>query len=118
MSVNFTLGAAGPPQTRVGQDLLVLVDGLVVVRALGAAHPTGVQPVVRAHSDGHEAEGAKSPRCGQKHHHTPVAHPHVGLATNYSSARGSPPDDGLLWDSESVENQPPASYLCGLVPVG
>lgn len=60
-----TLGAAGPPQTGVGQDLLVLVDGLVVTQALGAAHPAGVQPVVRAHGDSHEAEGAESPRRGQ-----------------------------------------------------
>lgn len=75
----FTLGAAGPPQTRVSQDLLVLADGLVVVLALGAAHPAGVQPVVRSHGDGHEAEGAESPRRGQQHQHTPVTQPHVGL---------------------------------------
>lgn len=73
-----TLCAAGPPQTRVGQDLLVLADCLVVVLALGATHPAGVEPVVGAHGDGHEAEGAESPRRGQQHHHAPVAQPHVG----------------------------------------
>lgn len=74
-----TFRAAGPPQTWVGQDLLVLVDGLVVAQALGATHPTGVEPVVRAHGDGHEAEGAESPRRGQQHHHAPVTQPHVGF---------------------------------------
>lgn len=72
-----TFGAAGPPQTRVGQHLLVLADRLVVVLALGAAHPAGVEPVVGAHGDGHEAEGAESPRRGQQHHGAPVAQPHV-----------------------------------------
>lgn len=72
-----TLGAAGPPQTRVGQDLLVLADSFVVILALGATHPAGVEPVVGAHGDGHEAEGAESPRRGQQHHHAPVAQPHI-----------------------------------------
>lgn len=71
-----TLGAAGPPQPGVGQHLLVLAHRLVVVLALGATHPAGVQPVVRPHGDGHEAEGAESPRRGQQHHHTPVTQPH------------------------------------------
>lgn len=75
--VRPTFGAAGPPQTRVGQHLLVLADRLVVVLALGAAHPPGVEPVVGAHGDGHEAEGAESPRRGQQHHGAPVAQPHV-----------------------------------------
>lgn len=60
-----TLGAAGPPQTRVGQDFLVLTDCLIVILALGATHPAGVEPVVGTHGDGHEAEGAESPRRGQ-----------------------------------------------------
>lgn len=62
----------------MGQDFLVLPDSLVVVLALGATHPAGVEPVVGAHGDGHEAEGAESPRRGQQHHHAPVAQPHVG----------------------------------------
>lgn len=62
----------------MGQDLLVLADRLVVILALGATHPAGVEPVVGAHGDGHEAEGAESPRRGQQHHHAPVAQPHVG----------------------------------------
>lgn len=74
-----TLGAAGPPQTRVGQDLLVLAHGLVVAQALGATHAAGVEPVVRAHGDGHEAEGAESPRRGEQHHHASVTQPHVSL---------------------------------------
>lgn len=72
-----TFGTAGPPQTRVGQHLLVLADRLVVVLVLGAAHPAGVEPVVGTHGDGHEAEGAESPRRGQQHHGAPVAQPHV-----------------------------------------
>lgn len=63
----------------MGQDLLVLADSLVVVLALGATHAAGVQPVVGAHGDGHEAEGAESPRRGQQHHHAPVAQPHVAF---------------------------------------
>lgn len=74
-----TLGAAGPPQTRVGQDLLVLADGLVVAQALGATHAAGVKPVVRAHGDGHEAEGAESPRRSEQHHHASVTQPHVSF---------------------------------------
>lgn len=62
----------------MGQDLLVLADCLVVVLALGATHPAGVEPVVGAHGDGHEAEGAERPRRGQQHHHAAVAQPHVG----------------------------------------
>lgn len=73
-----TLGAAGPPETRVGQDFLVLTDSFIVILALGATHPSGVEPVVGAHGDGHEAEGAESSRRGQQHHHAPVAEPHVG----------------------------------------
>ena len=101
--VTGTLGAAGPPQTRVGQDLLVLADGLVVVLALGAAHPAGVQPVVRAHRDGHEAEGAESPRCGQQHHHTPVTQPHVGPAASSSSS----PSSSSSSSSSSTLRSPP-----------
>lgn len=77
MIVRPTFGAAGPPQSRMGQHLLVLADRLVVVLALGAAHPSGVEPVISAHGDGHEAEGAESPRRGQQHHGAPVAQPHV-----------------------------------------
>lgn len=46
------------------QDLLVFADGLVIVQVFGPAHPAGVQPVVRAHGDSHEAKGAESPRRG------------------------------------------------------
>lgn len=79
VSLSPTLCATGSPKSRVGQDLLVFVDGLVVVQVLGAAHPAGVEPVVGSYSDGHETECAECPRRGQKHHHPPVANPHVGL---------------------------------------
>lgn len=49
----------------MGQDLFVLTDCLVVVLALGATHPAGVQPIVRPYGDSHEAEGAESARRGQ-----------------------------------------------------
>lgn len=113
ISVFPTLGAAGPPQTRMGQNLLVFVNGFVVAQALGAAHPAGVEPVVRAHGDGHEAKGAESPRRGQQHHHTPVTQPHVGLVLS----PWSPPVDRDQRDSDTAENFLPLFYLC-VDPVG
>lgn len=62
----------------MGQHLLVLPERLVVAEALGAAHASGVEPVVRTHRDGHEAEGAESPRRGEEHQHPAVTQPHAG----------------------------------------
>lgn len=84
----------------MGQNLLVLADRLVVVRALGPAHSTGVKPIVGPYSDGHEAEGAERARRGHQHHHTPVAHPHLVQLKRFPS------------DSKHSEN----SWFCEVCP--
>lgn len=57
--------------------LLVLLHGLVLVVALGFARPSGVQPVIRPHGDGHEAEGGERANRGQQHLNSAVKHAHV-----------------------------------------
>lgn len=49
----------------MGHDLLILLASLVLVVRLDLAHAARVQPVVRAHCDGHETEGGEGADSGQ-----------------------------------------------------
>lgn len=58
------------------KHLLILSVGVVVIDAFGPANSTGVQPVVGAHRNGHQAEGRESSRRGEEHLHSTVTHLH------------------------------------------
>ena len=73
----LTFQAACPPQARVGHHLLVLLAGLVLAHGLAPADAAGVQPVVRADRDGHEAEGREGSHRGQQHLDSAVEQTHV-----------------------------------------
>lgn len=73
----LTFQAARPPQARVGHHLLILLAGLVLAHGLGPADSPGVQPVVRADRDGHEAEGREGANRGQQHLDSAVEQTHV-----------------------------------------
>lgn len=61
----------------MGHHLLVLLAGLVLAHGFGLADPAGVQPVVRADRDGHEAEGREGAHRGQQHLDSAVEQTHV-----------------------------------------
>lgn len=61
----------------MGHHLLVLLAGLVLVTSLYFADPARVQPVVRSHRDGHQAEGGEGAHRGQEHLHSALKHAHV-----------------------------------------
>lgn len=63
----LTFKATRPPQSRVGHDLLVLFARLIFVVGLDLAHAARVEPIVRAHCDGHETEGRERADRGQQH---------------------------------------------------
>lgn len=63
--MTLTFQATRPPQAWVGHHLLVLLTGLVLADTFDFAHAARVEPVVRAHRDGHETEGGECTDSGQ-----------------------------------------------------
>lgn len=84
--VFLTFQTTSPPQPRMGHDLLVLFARLVLVVALDLAHAARVEPVVRAHRDGHEAERCEGANRGQQHLNPAVKQTHISAFQE----RGSP----------------------------
>lgn len=60
----------------MGHHFLIFPARFVLVITFDPAHSSRVQPVVRPHSDSHQAESGESAHCSDEHLDSSVTHQH------------------------------------------